>query len=247
MPSPFHTPWSTNRPYTHPSATPVWPICPTPRTTFIPVANLELEIPQMMEPGIFPAQPLGTPVPSRSLRLHPCIIYNPINPSIPILQWDILHRPEHARVYTGRQLIVPLDLQAEAVMPEVKEVYIDSDNAMLAYWMKIWGPIIIKKDKIVIRDVLDAIYEYFQEPLKKRDLRKIKEVPGNYDNLLLAAQWRIKDSYDQLPEVAYGVGFKRVDVMGAERRFQGLRSVLFLDNTWKVFLGLLSGPVPRVY
>jgi hypothetical protein len=194
------------------------------------------------EPGTFPVQPFNTVVP---LRLHPHIIVNPMNPSIPILQWDILHRAEQARIYTGRQVIVSADLGAQAVLPNVSKIYISSDRYPLAPWIESWGPIMVEKPKVTIRDILDAIYEYFQKPLTRREFRRINELPSNAVRLATSAQKRASAAHE-LYSVGVESGFRRVDVMGSHRRFQGLRLVVFQDNTWKLFLELLplAGPVP---
>ena len=221
--------------------TPAWP--PSTPIHGIPGPRPnELGLPYWWEPGTFPVQPFNTIVP---LRLHPHIIFNPINPTIPILQWDILHRAEQARIYTGRQVIVSVDLGSQAVLPNVSKVYISSDHHLLASWMESWGPIMVEKPKVTIRDILDAIYEYFQKPLTRKDFQRINETPYNAARLTISAHKRARDSYE-LYSVSLESGFRRVDIMGSHRRFQGLRPVIFQDNTWKLFLGLLPGPVPLV-
>lgn len=200
-------------------------------------------LPTFWEPGTFPVEPLGTIVP---LRIHPHLIFNPLDPLIPVLQWDILHRAEQARVFTGRQLIVPVDLKAQAIMPNVRKIYITTDHPILQTWMESWGPIMIEKPKITICDILDTIYEYFQQPLTRGEYRRIKAAtPENLASLVYAAHHRANDAYE-LYSCGLAAGFKRIDAMGGHRRFQGLRPVVFQDNTWKLFLGILPGPVPRV-
>ena len=226
----------------HCANTPLWP-SPSPATHGVPGPGPNKPaLPYWWEPGTFPVQPFNTIVP---LRLHPHIIFNPINPTIPILQWDILHRAEQARIYTGRQIIVSADLDAQPVFPDVSEIYISSDHQLLASWMESWGPIMVEKPRVTIRDILDAIYEYFQTPITRRDFQRINESPYNAARLTMSAHKRARDSYE-LYSVGLASGFKRVDVMGSHRRFQGLRPVVFQDNTWKLFLGLLPGPVPAV-
>lgn len=212
--------------------TPVWP---SPRSAACPGVCNRPAIPYWWEPGTFPVQPFDTPVP---LRLHPHIIYNPNNLSIPILQWDILHRAEQARVLTGRQVIVPVNLDDQAVLPNVCKIYISSDHPPLAVWMESWGPIMVEKPNITIRDILDAIHEYFQKPLKRKEFRRINECSYNAACLTISAQERVRDAYE-LYSVGLASGFRRLDAMGCYRRFQGLRPVVFQDNTWKLFLGLL--------
>jgi hypothetical protein len=227
--SPFNAPLDLPSP----ANTPVWPL-PSPAR----VANAPPALPYWWEPGTFPVQPFNTAVP---LRLHPHIIYNPINPSVPMLQWDILHRAEQARILTGRQVTIPVNLDAQAVLPNVSKIYISSVHPLLALWMESWGPIMVEKPDITIRDILDAIYEYFQKPLTRRDFRRISESPYSADYLTISAHRRAKASYE-LYFVGLASGFRRVDVMGRNRQFQGLRPVIFQDNTCKLFLGLLPLP-----
>lgn len=187
------------------------------------------------EPGTFPAQPFNTPVP---IRVHPHILYNPVNPWVPTLQWDILHRAEQARVLTGRQVLIPAKLNIQAVLPNVSKIYIASDHSALSAWMEDWGPIMVEKATITIRDILDAIYEYFQKPLTEREFQRITSVPNNLTKLTISAHKRVKDAYD-LNVFTMASGFKRVDAMGGHRRFQGVRPMVFQNNTWKLLLGLL--------
>ncbi|KAF9013914.1 hypothetical protein BDQ17DRAFT_1341718 [Cyathus striatus] len=194
-------------------------------------------------PGTFPALPYGSPVP---FYVHPHLIYNPNNPSVPVLQWDILHSAEVARIFTGRHSVIPVDLKAEAIFPVVNKVYIVTDHPILARWMERWGPIVAEADRITVRDVLDAIHEYFEQPLTRRDIQTIKAIPGNYTDLVYAAHRRVAEAY-QLTTLGLRTGFRRLDAIGGHRRFQGLRPVVYQNRTWKLFLGLLPGPVPAVY
>ena len=193
----------------------------------------------LWEPGTYPPEPFGVPVP---LRIHPHIIPNPNNPTVPQLQWDIIHRPELATRLTGRGCIVPVDLDQAAVEPIVQKVWVTSDHPILTIWMQRWGPILVDKPDITIRDILGAIYNYFQQPMRPEDVEFATATATNGHNLTVAAHQRIQDSYE-----LHTVGvFKRVDVVGGHRRFQGLRPVVCQDNTWKLYMGLLPGPVPRV-
>lgn len=150
-----------------------------------------------------------------------------------------------ARVFTGRQLVIPANLKDEASYPSVNKIMITTDNPILSAWMEHWDPIVIEKAKITIRDILDAIYEYFQQPLTRDEYRLFEASPENMCALVDAAHKRANDAYELYRSGLAG-GFKRIDTMGGHRRFAGLRPVVFQDNTWKLFLGILPGPVPRV-
>lgn len=214
--------------------TQLWPR--QPRLYFTPVVA-STPLPPAWEPGTFPPEPLGISVP---LHLHPHLTPNPLDPSIPTLLWDVIHPPELARIYSGRHLLLPVDLKAKAVRPKASELYITSDHPVLASWMTIWGPIMVRNSDISLFDVLHAIYTYLQEPLKPQEIERLKSVPGNEASVQYAAHQRATDSYE-LYSVAMKSGFRRVDVLGGHRMFVGLRPVVFQDHTWKLFLSLRPG------
>lgn len=231
-----------------PANTPAWPLQP-----HIPLEDGFTPVPAdtlNWTPGTFPPLPFGTPVP---FHIHPSLIPNPVNPTVPQLQWDVLHAPEQARQYTGRGIIKKPDLKDTAVFPGAEKVWIvaDDDNCqLLAYWMQMWGPIVVENAKDVkILDILDAVRKYFTVPLSQRDFRAIRRSrspinPSPYTPLACAALQRANDSYE-LRDISMGE-FKRIDVLGPYRQWGGVRPVLFHDGTWKLFLNLLPYPVPRV-
>ncbi|KAF8076191.1 hypothetical protein FPV67DRAFT_401982 [Lyophyllum atratum] len=218
--------------------TPVWPAAPVVPLA-IPCANAwQFRFPENLEPGTFPAVPFGTPVP---IRIHPVLVYNPVNPAIAALEWDISHRAEQARKLTGRQVLVTPDLSGPATVPVTSQIWIYSDHALLASWMESWGPIIIERADISARDVLDAIFEYMRKPLTNEDVLRVR-MGGGMTNLERSARLRIRDGHE-LRAVARRNGYMRVDVLGGHRKFLGLRAEVYPDRTWKVFMGLRPGPV----
>lgn len=236
-------------PFVCPTAanTPAWPEPPIPveeGVVALPADTLH------WTPGTFPPKPFGTPVP---LHVHPSLIPNPNNPTIPQLQWDLLHFSEQARLYTGRGIIKKPNLKDTAVFPTANKIWIGADDVncpILAYWMQVWGPIIVENAKgVKIADILDEIQKYFKIPLSRQDLRSIRHSrsplnPTPYTPLQAAALKRTEDAYE-LPALSMQE-FRRSDVLGAYRQWGGVRPVLFLDGTWKLLLNLLPYPVPRV-
>lgn len=99
----------------------------------------------------------------------------------------------------------------------------------------------IEKADISARDVLDAIWEYMQEPLTDEDVLRVT-MSGWKTKLEYSARKRIRDGFE-LSAVARRNGYRRVDVLGGHRKFQGLRAEVYHDRTWKVFMGLTPGPV----
>ncbi|KAF7350907.1 hypothetical protein MSAN_01652800 [Mycena sanguinolenta] len=200
-------------------------------------------------PGTFPAIPFGTPVP---LHVHPTLIPNPINPTIPVLQWDILHSAEQARLYTGRGILKKPNLKEDAIYPSAPKIWIEADELncpILVYWMRLWGPIVVEAGSVKIRDILDQVHDYFDVGLTRQDLELIKSArsavnPAPYNPLRLAAGKRIADAY-ALP-VYSKKGFKRIDVLGIYRCWGGVRPIVLQDGTWRLLLNLLPYAVPRV-
>jgi len=230
-----------------PSTTPIWPpeqLLPDESAPYSPAPCIFQPGLPVFEAGTFPAQPLGSAVP---VRLHPRLIINPVDPLYPPIRWDIIHSPDLARVITGKHLVTALDLDSPAVTSGAKRMLITSDAPYLAYWLSIWGPIWAKSpkkvDELKVRDVLGAIHDYFAQPLTSKDLATLQRAPGNMQRLINARAYRIRESYDALPGVTAMQGFKRSDVMGGLRTFQGLRAVVFEDGTWKAYLGLMLGTV----
>ncbi|KAJ7251168.1 hypothetical protein B0H12DRAFT_1185507 [Mycena haematopus] len=201
-------------------------------------------------PGTFPPKPFGTPVP---LHVHPELIPNPINPTIPQLQWDILHSAEQARLYTGRGILKKPNLKDDAIFPSAPKIWICADEVncqILAYWMRIWGPIVVEAGSVKIRDILDQVHKYFDVDLTRQDRRLIRSSrsavnPAPYTPLDMAAWKRAEDAY-VLPAYSERGQYKRIDVLGAFRCWGGVRPIVLQDGTWRLFLNLLPHPVPRV-
>ncbi|KAE9407957.1 hypothetical protein BT96DRAFT_914301 [Gymnopus androsaceus JB14] len=160
-----------------------WPQVPLWPTPAIPAVLLQPAGPTpVWEAGTFPVSRLGDPVP---LRVHPHILYNPIDPALPVLQWDVVLRAEQARLLTGKGLISRPFLGDEAVIPmalrqtppagtgaggttaKIDNIWIESDTFILAWWMQYWGPIIIEKSTITA---------YLSIPLTNRDYRRAVQV-----------------------------------------------------------------------
>ncbi|KAJ4488668.1 hypothetical protein C8R41DRAFT_406413 [Lentinula lateritia] len=289
VPSPVHYHYVPSVP---PNAlpTPQLPLWPTPAVPSI-LSRPAMPAPGsavMWESGTFPMSPLGGSVP---LRVHPHILYNPMSPSLPVLQWDIVLRAEQARVLTGQALIKRPSLNDEAVVPaptqsfglsagarngqtdaKINKIWIESDTPLLAWWMQRWGPIIIEKSNITVRDVLDAVHTYLSIPLTNGDYKKAVEVQtptdgvnhGNGMRLRSARRLRasngcelrsvalrgraLEDGWSaQLMGADPGESsiYRRSDLLGTYRRFLGLRPIVFSDGSWKLLLGLGPGPVPK--
>nr|GAT44616.1 predicted protein [Mycena chlorophos] len=237
-----------------PATTPVWPSMPiTPLDTGLVSLPADSDA---WVPGTFPPQPFGTPVP---LHVNPILILNPLNPILPVLQWDVLHAPEQARLYTGRGIFKPVGkVMSEAVVfPDASSIWVCADPessagsaTVLGYWMDVWGPIIVSKPSgaLKILELLDAVRAYFQTPLTRADISLIRDSksplnPKPLVPLKNAAYRRADDAYE-LPDISKRE-FKRIDVLGAFRQWGGVRPMVFQDGTWRLFLTMLPYYVPR--
>ncbi|KAF7292934.1 hypothetical protein MIND_01192500 [Mycena indigotica] len=237
-----------------PATTPVWPT--TPMT---PLDSGHVTLPAETNawvPGTFPPQPFGTPVP---LHVHPNLILNPMNPTLPVLQWDLLHAPEQARLFTGRGIFKKLgkSISEAVVFPDASTVWVCADPessagsaAILGYWMEVWGPIIIEKasGSVKILELLDAVRDYFQAPLTNADITLIRQSsspinPKPLVTLKTAAYRRADDAYE-LRDISTR-SFRRIDVLGMFRQWGGVRPMVFQDGSWRLFLTLLPYAVPR--
>ncbi|KAG6911664.1 hypothetical protein DXG01_007914 [Tephrocybe rancida] len=232
------TPWTQPQTIPElPSQTPIWPPIEVVPSVY-PQPNDAPPSVEYFEPGTFPAVAWGTRVP---VRLHPHLIYNPADPAVSMLEWDVSHRPEMAKRFTGRMVYVSPDLLEKATLPPMPNLWIYSDHPVLAAWMMDWGPIVVATSDCTIRDLLDAIWAYMRKPLTEQDIVRV-EMADQRENLERSARRRVKDGHELRP-VALKTGFMRVDVLGAQRKFLGLRAVVNPDRTWRVYMGLTSLPV----
>jgi len=202
-----------------------------------------------ISPHFYAQTPLAGPIPY-PLVLHYQLIY-PQNPSAaPEILWDVIHPPAFARVSSDRQFFKkwrPPDFDTEALQPTgIKKVWILSDHIVLAHWVERWGPIIVISSKsLTIRDILEGIYAYFRTPLTSDDLHHVNSIPDNRRCLSYAHAQRAKDSYE-IEAVVISQGYRRVDVVGGHRKFHGLRISILPDQTWRLYMNLTPGTVPRV-
>ncbi|KAH9483927.1 hypothetical protein JR316_0003405 [Psilocybe cubensis] len=204
-------------------------------------------------PGITPSNPYASPMqwqqPLASappLELNPQLSINFDNPVHPWIFWDITHPPEiSARLYDRPFLHrVQPNFEDPAFTTRIRKVRLVSTHPVLSYWMKRWGLLTIRSsENLTVGDVLNAIYKYLRELLTPDDISHINTVPGNQKSLRLALKERAKDSR-AVEAVVIAQGYRRVDVLGGHRRFQGLHVQFPPEGSWQLSLSLLPGPVP---
>lgn len=193
--------------------------------------------------------PIHQPVQGPIISIHRHLCYNLANPTAPPeLQWDVIQPPNTARIHNPQifQYWEKPDFDADAIQPSVKKVWIDCDHQVLSFWFQRWGPVTLAAEKVTIGQVLQGIYKYLRTPLTEDDLRELNTVPGNNEALHFARAQRANDS-PELDAIVLASGFRRVDVVGCHRRFQGMRIVAYPDKSWRLHFNLLPGAVPRSY
>ncbi|KAK7448048.1 hypothetical protein VKT23_013805 [Stygiomarasmius scandens] len=186
------------------------------------------------EPGIWPPIPLGHPV---AIRVHHHLLPNPVELSLPVLQWDITQAPEKARVLTGKSLLVKPYIGEPAVVcgdaveeHKIHKIWIESDDYTLAWWMKNqWGPLIISKEQgkeLTVWDVLEGIYQYLAKPLTHWDYEKVVQsnarIPATYS----------PGTVQQLDSRMMSNNLGRLKI-SAQRRMKDLGSLDIPGSAWK--------------
>ncbi|PPQ93269.1 hypothetical protein CVT25_015267 [Psilocybe cyanescens] len=190
-------------------------------------------------------QPPPPPPPVPTLELNAQLSINYENPASPWIFWDIIHPPEiYARLYDRPFLhrVAP-DFKEPAFTTCIRKVRVVSAHPVLSYWINRWGILSIKSENMTIADVLNGIYKYLRELLTPDDIFRINSVPGNQKSLHYALNQRAKDTAE-VEAVVIAQGYRRVDVLGGHRRFQGLHMQFPPEGSWQLCLFLLPGPVP---
>ncbi|KAH7920770.1 hypothetical protein BV22DRAFT_1107536 [Leucogyrophana mollusca] len=190
-------------------------------------------------PGTFP--PLSHPH-DLPVRLAPWLIPNPVNATLPQITWDITQHPSAAKRLTGSHVSVDAStvFKELATLPGVKRLQIVCDTGHMS---NLWGPINVERSsKVKIRDVLDAIYEFFQSPLTGPEVSYLESLSrGNREHMEQAFRRRCRES-PGLPGFEWRQGLRRVDCLGDKTSFWGLWITFLPDSTWYLNLGLIPSP-----
>ncbi|GBE88009.1 hypothetical protein SCP_1202350 [Sparassis crispa] len=192
-------------------------------------------------PGTWPPSSTFTPILStRHIVLCPWLIPNPANPSMPHVRWDVTQHPSTAKRITGRELVVDLKpkMNDQATYPPVQRAHIYCDLGVVS---DLWGPIIVKnRDAVTVRDIVMAIYEYFQIRLSQDEVSYISALgsPQNYEKMVGSMYTRCMIT-PSLPGYEWSQGMRRVDCLGNSTKFWGLWVTENDDDTWQLNLGIL--------
>ncbi|KAJ7286930.1 hypothetical protein C8J57DRAFT_1460405 [Mycena rebaudengoi] len=157
--------------------------------------------------------------------------YQPTSPYQKIPKWDLATPPSLALQPYGS------DVQGElksTIPKHVHKVRIYVETPDLAYWTKQWGYITAYKRNgkdITLLDVLEAIYNYFQEPLAS------DAVPLQYLHMLTAAYTTRLSTTGTLANAGYG-GLARMDVLNGYRVVAGMRLLSHGDAGGTMYVAL---------
>lgn len=264
VPSPA-TSWHHLRPATPASGTLAWQPYPYPHPGTSPAAAFwstpVLTTPSMPPTPLTPgqslamsgglslpgAQPSWTPVESwppreQTLPVHlsPWLAPNPVNPDRPHVVWDVSEAPSKAQRISGKDIFVSMQeafsSDATAVFPETDEVVVVC-NAGLAQDM--WAPITIRKgEKVTAGDIFWAVYEFFQKPITRDEVERIKTLSGDSYRRLLEACYRRCARTPGLADITRRQGVRRVDCLEDRTAWWGLWPVWAPDGTWSLHLSL---------
>jgi hypothetical protein len=204
-------------------------------------------------PPIYPVNPQTQPQKEPPpVQLHHYLDYYGRVP--PRIVWDIIHPPRCAKVIdkNDRDLLTKVDLE----LPAFKEprtlkhpkVELTTLSDVASSMLEAWGPIVVRKARPTILEVLTAIYDYWAQPLTTDDMLDICQESENIGRLKKAREERAKDGCEF--EAVAMQGFKRSDVLGGHRRFWGLRTHIngFSDDgTCLLGVAVAPGPTPDDY
>ncbi|KIY46878.1 hypothetical protein FISHEDRAFT_46453 [Fistulina hepatica ATCC 64428] len=100
-----------------------------------------------------------------------------------------------------------------------------------------WGPLVIEERRTLsVLDILKGIYEYLQVPLTDSEVEWIRQTRPNSMNID-----RVKEERIRLIGFSENIGrYRRIDVLGGSRRFQGMRAMMFQDGAWHLRFSIID-------
>lgn len=155
--------------------------------------------------------------------------------------WDISRRPSTATQELNGDTFMTV-FSRPAVQPIFRKMTIDvGTETDIPHWAFAWGRLRVNAESpggITIKNVMDAIYNYFRMPLTLRDLEMIR--PVDQAGILRTQAARINSSSGQHrlvdPELL------RVDLLLGRHYFMNLTVVSFRGSHCKVVLHLADNP-----
>ena len=228
---------------------PSWPWYPTPAQP-VPPAAVPADVlgwPWLQVPTVMPASTVLSHMPSSTVQLSTLLAYNPVNPMIPHLKWDLADPPDRRTVkkVTGTNTIRDLtkkEFAYDAVYPPGMPMLVRLVHRAGPLVERLWGGIVVdppKKGNITTMHVLTAIHDFFQVQIHEGDKEQIYHDHNdpNYINLYDAWRRRCKHSLTSVPDAEMKLGFKRIDMLGDDRRWMGKLSNIISASTRAAHVG----------
>lgn len=192
-------------------------------------------------PGTWPPLDWARDVP---IRLSPHIIPNPNNAYLPLIDWNVTKHPSTAKRLTPNHVVVDMaSIWSHSVThTDATKIVVTCD---VGHMSTLWGPVVVDHSApVTLRDLFEAIHQYFQVPLTYPEVKYICELhPDNYRLLTDAYYERCRESA-ALPGWEARQGYKRVDVLGDRKYWWGVW-IATRNGTWWLNLGLVN-PAHRV-
>jgi hypothetical protein len=145
----------------------------------------------------------------------------------PMPNWDISTPPATACDTHGLSAFLALQ---DTVPEHIEKIRIYVEKPAISYWTKRWGYATAYKRggmAITLLDVLEAIYNYFQEPLS------VDVLPLQYQSMLTAAHaQRIARSGEPYS------GLSRLDVLNGYTLLTGMRPLSYRDAAGTMYIAL---------
>ncbi|KAF9013913.1 hypothetical protein BDQ17DRAFT_1536433 [Cyathus striatus] len=177
--------------------------------------------------------------PTGRIRVHPDLMPNN-------LDWNILQKPMIARYQMNGYSsdTVRPQFYENASIPGVKEIVLRIGRpSLVASWTVPWGPIRIGGDdrgSITIKDVLQAIFDYFHTPLTSREVDAVRS-SANRDIVYEGFVRRLNTSKDLCRSFSNALYPLRIDILNGCTYFKGVRtndSAEFREGHVEMFLDL---------
>ena len=175
--------------------------------------------------------------------LYPYLIPNPGNRAEPWLLWDVRHAPSTAKRVAPRTVVLSAvdKFKEPATHPPVSCVHI-AYNTNTIGMINYWGPIVVDKGEggtVLVEDVLDAIFDFFQRQLLQTEAAVIKrDFPGAWRQMMAAYEKRCRDAHG-IFEAEWLQGMRRVDCFGERHMWWGMWVTHNANGTYQLNLGLV--------
>ncbi|KAG9308210.1 hypothetical protein JVU11DRAFT_12223 [Chiua virens] len=187
-------------------------------------------------PGTWPPLDWARDVP---IRLAPYIIPNPNNAHLPLIDWNVTKHPSTAKRLTPNHVVVAMEniLGDHVTHTDAHTIVVTCD---VGHMSTLWGPIVVDQSTpVTLRNLFDAIYQYFQVPLTYPEVQYIFKLnPSNYWRMTDAYRIRCRESA-ALPGWEAKQGYRRADVLGDRRHWWGVW-ISSRHGRWWLNLGLVN-------